>query len=127
MDIWFRNDRAASRKEESGVASVRNFLVATYRNPTGIRQKGIKGIYWLSGSKDNQTAGRGGLLGFRDKWGEGHASLGALPALISPLLSGRHILPLGFLLSLQTIFPPQAGFWPLNAVSLASSDFCCWT
>lgn len=44
------------------VALVRNFLVATYRNPAGIRQKGKKGIYWLSESKNNQTEGRKGRL-----------------------------------------------------------------
>lgn len=32
-----------SGRKKLGVVLVRNFLVATYRNPTGIRQKGKKG------------------------------------------------------------------------------------
>lgn len=51
---------AELRKKKLGVVLVRNFLVATYRNPSGIRQKGRKGIYWLSESKNNQTQGRKG-------------------------------------------------------------------
>lgn len=69
--VWVRNSRAAFRKKKLGVVLVRNFLVATYRDPTGIRQKGQKGIYWLLESKNNQpgggreTAGVGGS-GARD-------------------------------------------------------------
>lgn len=75
---------AALRKKKLGVALVRNFLVATYRNPTGIRQKVKKGIYWILESKNNQTERRkGGCCvlgknGARDTklWDSLHSSLG---------------------------------------------------
>lgn len=51
---------ATLRKKKLGVVLVRNFLVATYRSPVGIRQKGREGIYRLSDSKNNQTEGRKG-------------------------------------------------------------------
>lgn len=78
---------AAFRKKKLGVL-VRNFWVATYRNPTGIRQKGKKGIYWLLESKNNQHGGR---RGFRDKWGKGHRTLG-LSLFQSPSFSLGDIL-----------------------------------
>lgn len=81
-----------SRREKLRVVLLRNFLVVTYRNPAGIRQKKKKwGIYWFSESKNNQTEGRKGkLLGFRDKWDTGHKSPGALciPSLDGLSLGG---------------------------------------
>lgn len=56
---------ATFRKKKLEVVLVRNILVATYRNPTEIRQKGKKGIYWLPESKNNQTEGRNGAVGFQ--------------------------------------------------------------
>lgn len=61
-----QEQQGGAQEEKSGFVLARNFLVAIYRDPTGIRLKGQKGTDWLLGSKNNQPRGGRGLSGERD-------------------------------------------------------------
>lgn len=95
------------KKKKLEVVLVRNFLVATYRNSTGIRQKGKKGIYGLSESKSSQTEGRKrGCWASGVKGARGAKALG--PSILEQVLFGRHFL-LWVLVSVITDHPSVLG------------------
>jgi hypothetical protein len=108
----FSNKTAALRKKKLRVALVRNFWVATYRNPAGNRQKGKREFI---GSQNPRTTrlkeGKGGcwvsgINGTRDT-----KALGLSPFLVLAALSLDSILSFGFILSHYIPSSAQGRIW----------------